>query len=106
MSDTPINDELASLLNDFRDQLAQVGDEAGLYDLQVRFLGKKGSISLLRRGMGKLEPEVVSELLKGCANACRDNNLALLGGETAEMPGLVEPGMIELSGFCIGAAEK
>jgi phenylalanyl-tRNA synthetase alpha chain len=57
MSDTSTNDELASLLKDFRAQLADVGDEAGLYDLQVRFLGKKGSISLLRRGMGKLDPD-------------------------------------------------
>jgi phenylalanyl-tRNA synthetase alpha chain len=57
MSDNPIQDELASLLNDFRDALAGVEDEASLYDLQVRFLGKKGSISLLRRGMGKLDPD-------------------------------------------------
>ena len=57
MSETPIQDELASILNDFREALAQVEDEASLYDLQVRFLGKKGSISLLRRGMGKLDPD-------------------------------------------------
>src|SRR5688500_2331998 len=38
--------------------------------------------------VGKMEPEMVSEIIRGCAEACRANGLALLGGETAEMPGL------------------
>jgi len=56
--------------------------------------------------MGKLEPEVVSALVAGCADACRDNGLALLGGETAEMPGLYQAGDFELVGFIVGAVRR
>jgi phosphoribosylformylglycinamidine cyclo-ligase len=54
-------------------------------------------------GTGRLEPVVVSELIRGCADACRDNGLALLGGETAEMPGLYAEGDFDLVGFIVGA---
>ena len=54
---------------------------------------------------GVLEPHVVSELVRGCAEACRDNGLALLGGETAEMPGLYAPGDFDLAGFIVGIVE-
>ena len=57
-------------------------------------------------GTGKLEPEVVAELIRGCANACRDNGLALLGGETAEMPGLYAEGDFDLVGFIVGAVRR
>ena len=50
-------------------------------------------------GTGKLSPAVVSELIGGCAAACSDNGLALLGGETAEMPGLYAEGDFDLVGF-------
>jgi phosphoribosylformylglycinamidine cyclo-ligase len=53
--------------------------------------------------MGKLEPAIVSALIRGCADACRDNGLALLGGETAEMPGLYREGDFELVGVIVGA---
>ena len=54
-------------------------------------------------GTGKLDPSVVSDLIRGCAEACRDNGLALLGGETAEMPGLYAAGDFDLVGFIVGA---
>lgn len=59
-------------------------------------------------GTGKLDPVVVSDLIRGCAEACRDNGLALLGGETAEMPGLYSAGDFDLVGFIVGsvAADK
>ena len=56
-------------------------------------------------GTGKLEPRVVSELIRGCAEACRDGGLALLGGETAEMPGLYAVGDFDLVGFIVGAVK-
>ena len=57
-------------------------------------------------GTGRLEPNVVSDLVKGCANACRDNGLALLGGETAEMPGLYGDGDFDLVGFIVGSVAR
>jgi phosphoribosylformylglycinamidine cyclo-ligase len=57
-------------------------------------------------GTGKLDPEVVSNVISGCAEACRDNGLALLGGETAEMPGLYGKGDYDLVGFIVGAVER
>lgn len=57
-------------------------------------------------GTGRLEPDVVSALISGCAAACKDNGLALLGGETAEMPGLYSEGDFDLVGFLVGAVQK
>jgi phosphoribosylformylglycinamidine cyclo-ligase len=57
-------------------------------------------------GTGRLEPDVVSALVRGCADACRDNGLALLGGETAEMPGLYGDGDFDLVGFIVGSVAR
>lgn len=57
-------------------------------------------------GTGRLDPTVVSELIRGCAEACRENGLALLGGETAEMPGLYAAGDFDLVGFIVGAVRR
>lgn len=56
-------------------------------------------------GTGLLDPVVTAELIRGCADACRANGLALLGGETAEMPGLYRPGDFDLVGFIVGVVE-
>jgi phosphoribosylformylglycinamidine cyclo-ligase len=56
--------------------------------------------------MGKLEPDVASALVRGCAEACRENGMALLGGETAEMPGVYRDGDAELAGFIVGAVGR
>jgi phosphoribosylformylglycinamidine cyclo-ligase len=57
-------------------------------------------------GTGRLDPAVVSDLIRGCAEACAENGLALLGGETAEMPGLYADGDFDLVGFIVGAVPR
>lgn len=55
---------------------------------------------------GKLDAEVAAEIVLGMVNACKDNECALIGGETAEMPGMYQPGDYDVAGFCVGIVEK
>jgi phosphoribosylformylglycinamidine cyclo-ligase len=55
---------------------------------------------------GKLEPEVVAEVIGGVATACADHGVALLGGETAEMPGFYRDGEYDLAGFIVGVVDR
>jgi phosphoribosylformylglycinamidine cyclo-ligase len=55
---------------------------------------------------GRLDPDVVAEIVRGAAEACRGLGIALVGGETAEMPGLYAEGDFDLVGVCVGACEK
>ena len=55
---------------------------------------------------GKLNNTEATEVIKGISKACLQADVCLLGGETAEMPGLYEPGVYDLAGFCVGAVER
>lgn len=57
-------------------------------------------------GVNRIEKRVLTRIIAGMSEYLRDCNCILAGGETAEMPGAVLDGMVELSGFAIGAAEK
>ena len=56
--------------------------------------------------VGKLDPEIAAAVVRGCANACRAHGCALLGGETAEMPGLYAPGHFDLAGTIVGVVDR
>jgi phosphoribosylformylglycinamidine cyclo-ligase len=57
-------------------------------------------------GAGKLDPRQLVELVRGVADGCRENGCALLGGETAEMPGFYPAGDYELVGFIVGLVDR
>lgn len=55
---------------------------------------------------GKLDPDATASIVAGIAEGCRESGCALIGGETAEMPGLYKDGDYDLGGFAVGAAER
>jgi len=55
---------------------------------------------------GKLDPAVAEKIMDGFGKACRENNIALIGGETAEMPGLYAEDEYDMSGTIVGVIEK
>ena len=55
---------------------------------------------------GRLLPDVIESVVRGLTDACRDNSCALLGGETAEMPGFYADGEYDVAGFIVGVVDK
>jgi len=56
--------------------------------------------------VGTLDAQVCSSVVSGLARGCKRNGCALIGGETAEMPGFYQPGEYDVAGFIVGAAER
>jgi phosphoribosylformylglycinamidine cyclo-ligase len=56
--------------------------------------------------VGKVRPRVLVEIMRGVAKGCREARCALVGGETAELPGLYPPGKWDLAGFCVGIVDE
>jgi phosphoribosylformylglycinamidine cyclo-ligase len=72
----------------------------------IAVLGAEPLFFLDYLGTGKLEPHVFTDIIKGFARACAENNCALIGGETAQMPGFYQKGEYDLSGTIVGVVEK
>jgi len=72
----------------------------------IAVLGAEPLFCLDYLGTGKLEPHVFTDIIKGFARACAENNCALIGGETAQMPGFYQAGEYDVSGTIVGVVEK
>src|SRR5258708_224801 len=73
---------------------------------EIAVLGAEPLFFLDYIGTGKLEPRVFTEIIKGFAKACAENRCALIGGETAQLPGFYQPGEYDVSGTIVGVVEK
>ncbi len=72
----------------------------------IAVLGAEPLFFLDYLGTGKLEPHVFTDIIKGFARACSENKCALIGGETAQMPGFYQKGEYDVSGTIVGVVEK
>jgi len=72
----------------------------------IAVLGAEPLFFLDYLGTGKLEPHVFTDIIKGFARACTANHCALIGGETAQMPGFYQAGEYDVSGTIVGVVEK
>ncbi|MFI5254833.1 MAG: phosphoribosylformylglycinamidine cyclo-ligase [Candidatus Limnocylindrales bacterium] len=81
-------------------------DLVGMCADDVACAGARPLFFLDYLAVGRLEPDAVAELVEGIAQGCEMAACALVGGETAEHPGLMAPGDLDMAGFCVGLAER
>ena len=72
----------------------------------IAVLGAEPLFFLDYIGTGKLKPRVFTDIIRGFAKACAENHCALIGGETAQMPGFYQAGEYDVSGTIVGVVEK
>ena len=72
----------------------------------IAVLGAEPLFFLDYIGTGRLQPHVFTQLISGFARGCARNHCALIGGETAQMPGFYQPGEYDVSGTIVGVVEK
>ncbi len=72
----------------------------------VLCLGAQPLFFLDYLAVGSLQPSLMSALLRGIVEGCRQSGCALIGGETAEMPGVYQKGEYDLAGFCVAVVER
>ncbi len=72
----------------------------------IAVLGAEPLFFLDYLGTGKLEPHVFTQIIEGFARACAENGCALIGGETAQMPGFYQPGEYDVSGTIVGVVDR
>src|SRR2546422_902734 len=72
----------------------------------IAVLGAEPLFFLDYLGTGKLDPRDFTKIIRGFAKACAENHCALIGGETAQLPGFYQPGEYDVSGTIVGVVDK